>query len=241
MGMAYSPPAKTKDVGPAPKSDRVSIILIVASNALTLAIALVQRWPLVLMLWPFWIQSVVIGYYSVRRILSLERFSTDGFTINDVQPEPTRATQRKTAAFFAMHFGLFHFVYLVFLGVFTLMVPADASPEVLAAKAQEQQNLIYAWATGLIFVFTHGASFRRNRAADERGKPNIGTLMFLPYARVVPMHVMVILALPMNGGAGALLLFGAMKTVADVIMHVVEHRVLGRTPKEEYDARKASA
>ena len=40
--------------------------------------------------------------------------------------------------------------------------------------------------------------------------------MATPYLRVVPMHIMVIV--------GGLLIFGALKTVADVAMHAVEHR-----------------
>jgi hypothetical protein len=60
--------------------------------------------------------------------------------------------------------------------------------------------------------------------ADLRNNPNIGTLMFLPYARIIPMHLTIVLALPLGGGA--LWFFVLLKTAADVIMHKVEHRLL---------------
>ena len=51
-------------------------------------------------------------------------------------------------------------------------------------------------------------------------------MMFLPYLRVVPMHIMII-AGAMVGSAGAgTVFFGLMKTLADVGMHLVEHRIL---------------
>jgi hypothetical protein len=64
--------------------------------------------------------------------------------------------------------------------------------------------------------------------ADLRGTPNIGTLMFVPYIRIIPMHLTIILGVMLEDGLG-LLLFGSLKTVADVAMHKVEHRMLQGT------------
>jgi len=53
--------------------------------------------------------------------------------------------------------------------------------------------------------------------------------MLLPDARILPMHLTIILGGALGGdGAGVLLVFGALKTAADVLMHYVEHRVLQR-------------
>lgn len=47
--------------------------------------------------------------------------------------------------------------------------------------------------------------------------------MFTPYLRIVPMHLTIIFGgLFVHTGAG-LLLFGTLKTAADVAIHVVEH------------------
>lgn len=55
-------------------------------------------------------------------------------------------------------------------------------------------------------------------------------LMLLPYARIVPMHLTIILGSTLAGDSAlALLLFASLKTGADVLMHHVEHRVLRRS------------
>jgi uncharacterized protein DUF6498 len=88
---------------------------LLLSNALAAGMALILRWPLETLLWPYWIQSVIIGWYSRQRVLALKSFSTDGLTMND-QPVPeTVASLRKVAGFFTLHYGFFHAVYLAFL------------------------------------------------------------------------------------------------------------------------------
>lgn len=47
--------------------------------------------------------------------------------------------------------------------------------------------------------------------------------MFYPYARIFPMHLTILL----GATTGVpLLMFLVLKTIADGVMHVVEHRVL---------------
>ena len=88
---------------------------LLLANAATLAAALVLDWPAGWLLWPYWIQSVVIGWFARKRMLGLYRFSTDGFTSND-QPVPENAQgKRSTANFFTLHYGFFHLCYLIFL------------------------------------------------------------------------------------------------------------------------------
>ena len=207
---------------------------ILFGNLCTLAIAWWQEWGMLALLWPFWIQSVVIGYFHYRRIQALRQFSTEGFRINGRAVEPTPQTQRQTALFFALHFGLFHAVYLVFLLAFTgIVVLGQVWPD---EADSEFANLgSFGWLDALIipllggsFWLSHKASFAEHLEGDRSGRPNIGTLLFLPYLRVLPMHVMLILGVLLGGKAWSLLLFGALKIVADIGMHKVEHRLLRR-------------
>jgi hypothetical protein len=199
---------------------------LLLANAATAALALILHWPLDTLLWPFWVQNVIIGWYSRRRILSLTDFSTDGFTMNHQPVPPTPESLRFTARFFTLHYGFFHLGYLAFL---LKRTPAFAWWDWLA--------LIAAAAS---FVASHRASFRQNLEADKRGRPNLGTLMFLPYARIIPMHAMILVGAGyVSDSAAALLLFVALKTGADVLMHHVEHSVLqrGAIPVQSVDAR----
>jgi hypothetical protein len=189
---------------------------IVTANAVTLGLALLLDWPVGTLLWPYWLQSVVIGYYARKRILALTRFSTEGFMINDREVDPTPETKRSTATFFVIHYGFFHFGYAVFL---TVLVP----PKLM--------DLPFIGVALVAFILSHQRSFRENVARDLAGCPNIGTLMFLPYARVVPMHLVIIAGAGFVGGTSRLVLvgFALLKTGADLLMHHVEHRVLARS------------
>jgi hypothetical protein len=212
-----------------PEMDRGSVLMIAATNVLALAVAWWQQWSLLLLLWPYWVQNLVIGWYSGRRILALQRFSLEG--TQGFHGGSDEQIKRNTVRFFAMHYGLFHFVYFVFLMMFTAKGLPHQAPDLVS-----WHDVVWIAFLGLSFVFTHRSSFRRNIESDRRGCPNIGTLMFLPYARVVPMHLMILLGLQL-GFTGAVLLFGVLKTAADVLMHWVEHRVLasarGTAPKLE--------
>ena len=83
----------------------------------------------------------------------------------------------------------------------------------------------------LVFAVNHYFSYVQNRELDRRGKPNIGTMLFLPYARIVPMHLLIVMGATLGGGSRtALTVFIVLKTIADAVMHVVEHRALRRVP-----------
>ena len=77
---------------------------------------------------------------------------------------------------------------------------------------------------------SHAFSLRRNLAADAAGCPSIGILMFMPYARVLPMHLVILRGLAAGeSSASALVVFGTLKTAADALMHVVDHHVMAKT------------
>lgn len=204
---------------------------IVASNLLTLVIATWQDWPLALMLWPYWCQSVVIGWFARKRILALGTFSTEGFRVNGQPAEPTPQTQRSTANFFALHYGFFHLIYFVFLLTMSAMSgePAAAGGGTQVIKPSfariHATDVLLILGLAVSFWFSHRASHREHVAADLRRVPNIGALMFLPYLRVIPMHLTIIFGMAMGDGWGRLL-FGSLKTASDVLMHKVEHRWL---------------
>lgn len=190
-----------------------SVRYLVLANAATAALALLLGWPLATVIWPFWVQSVVIGWYSRRRILSLTYFSTEGFKVNERPVEETPAALKWVANFFTLHYGFFHLGYFfALLKISPVLSPWDRLGLLAAATS---------------FVASHRASFRQNIEADRLGGPNLGVLMFLPYARIIPMHAMILFgASYVASSRTAVLMFLALKTGADVLMHHVEHGVL---------------
>lgn len=197
-----------------------SLRALIASNVATMIIALVEGWSLAPLLFIYWAQSVVIGAFHVRRILNLDEFTTTGLKMNGRPVTPGAEAQRQIAGFFAVHYGFFHLVYMVFV---LTGINSDGG---VASGAW------WALAGGvLVFAVNHYFSYVQNRELDRQGKPNIGTMLFLPYARILPMHLLIVMGATIGGESRtALIIFIVLKTIADAIMHIVEHRALRRVP-----------
>jgi hypothetical protein len=188
-----------------------SVWTLIGANLIALVIALLQGWSLSELMLIYWVQSVIIGISYVSRIASLDKFSTENFRINNRAVEPTASTKRQTAIFFCVHYGFFHVGYLIFIF-------AKAPASMIA-----DLGLVVC---SVAFAVNHLFSYRYHRDLDRQGTPNIGTLMFTPYLRIVPMHLTIVLGASIGGSAG-LLFFGVLKTAADAAMHVIEHRRIG--------------
>lgn len=187
-----------------------STISLLVSNLVVMTIALIQSWDLTTLLIVYWFQTVIIGFFNFFRILALKNFSTENFKINNRPVEPTQSTKFFTAVFFAFHYGFFHFAYLVF--IFSSLLTTRANIDG-----------IYIFSGVVVFGINHFFSFRHNKKIDEQKKQNIGSLMFIPYIRIIPMHIIIIFGTIL--GAGSLLIFLILKTIADMAMHTVKHHV----------------
>jgi hypothetical protein len=208
--------AEGREMAAEARGDR-SVLVLVLANLFALGIAWATGMGLAQMMAVYWVQSVIIGLTNVIRILNLQRFSTEGFSSNGKRVPEDESGKRGTAFFFAFHYGFFHLGYLVFLLTGSKGGGGLGSAAGLALCA-------------LVFALNHGYSMQHNIRRDARGKPNLGTLMFLPYARIVPMHLLIILGASVAATPFHFMLFVALKILADVVMHTVEHHVLAKVP-----------
>lgn len=186
----------------------LSALSLLISNLAAIGFALVQNWDLAVLMWIYWGQSVIIGFSNFARILNLKEFSTKGMYVNGRAVEPTTKTKRNTAFFFLCHYGFFHLIYFLFLIGTAQLAPGDVAPVMLCVA---------------LFLVNHSFSFLYNLKRDLARKPNIGTVMFFPYARIIPLHLTIILGSILAKGMGGMILFLSLKTLADLIMHAVEH------------------
>jgi len=177
------------------------------SNLITIAIALLEHWNLRTVLFIYWGQNIIIGFFNVLRLLSIKDFNIRG---NVAQPFPAWV-RLIPAGFFALHYGFFHFGYFQFIGL------ADA------------RDWKWVWFSLIIFFLHHLYSFRRN-FPKEADAWSFARLMSFPYLRIVPMHIIIIFGgfitiLLRNEFADRLVLifFLLLKTNTDLRMHQAEH------------------
>lgn len=194
-----------------------SAISLLLANLATIAIALWQNWSAGEVIVIYFIQSLAIGFFQFFKLLDLENFSTEGVQINGAYVGPSKNVKYFFTGFFVMHFGIFHLVYLVFLIVYLSIgyVSLAITPLFLLSI--------------LLVVSNHAISYALNRENDKKRNINISKLFFIPYGRILPMHIIIILmGLFASTGGGnnlVLLIFMGLKTIADLITHNAEHKL----------------
>lgn len=191
---------------------------VLLGNVISIYLAITQKWPLGEIMWVYWFQSIIIGATNVWRMAALKKFSTKDLKMND-QPIPeTPEGKWSLIAFFIAHYGIFHFIYAGFL--WGSISPAEIPPV----------HVTTLMLSVISFILAHTYSLRRNIEDDlKEPTPNIGTLMMFPYFRIFPMHFTILFGGILAGGTFeiyAVLFFMGLKTLADVGMHVAEHKIL---------------
>ena len=197
-----------------------STLSLIVSNVLVIVFAAADRIPALEVLWIYWFQSVIIGIFHFVEIGSLKAFSTDGLR-KDGQPIPaTRGVRNTTALFFLVHYGFFHVIYAAFLGGFSALSGRGFGG--IGSKP-----MFYSAA---IFFLRYLVDFLWSKRAAPAETPNLGRLMLVPYARIIPMHLTIILGgFLMTAGRGfsgtadivIMVIFMLIKTVVDLITETV--------------------
>lgn len=185
----------------------LSLWALLASNLIVIAWALKEGWSVEIIMWIYLSQSIFIGIFWFFKILTLKEFTTKGFYSGGQKVKTTKKARNEVAVFFLVHYGLFHIVYLLTLVKETKSVPIF-------------QILVLA---GIFFLY-QCFSFFYSKKWEAKEKPNIGTMMLFPYARIIPMHLTMCIALSEWGQQQTLALFLSLKLLADIIMHMVERR-----------------
>ncbi len=151
--------------------------------------------------WIYWLQSILIGFFTFIELLKVENPDEKSMKMND-QPV-TKKNMGCAAFFFLFHFGFFHLVYAIFLLTG------------FSAGANAKIVLI----TGAIFLVESTLDLIRRRSSKKEGeKENIGKMFFVPYMRIIPMHLMILV--PPLLGFGTSVIFLILKMLADIGMYI---------------------
>jgi hypothetical protein len=211
--------AERRDLAAEARAD-ASVYALVAANVFSAGVAIYYDMPVRMLAILYWLQSMFICLSYFVRILCLDRYTVYRGE-EDFTREPGKAGANVGPAFqFLGGFVLLHLFYLVFLW----------NPH-----GGLRMGMLAFGACVLSFALTHLYSLLHNLPLDRKAAPNLNAMLFIPLARIVPMHIIVItgMAVAIDGGFQAMygmVLLTLFKTAADVVMHVVEHHELRRDP-----------
>ncbi len=152
----------------------------------------------------------------------MQNYTAKSWDVNSKPIKGFSAIKIGMAGFFAVHYGMFHLVYLIFILTFAVIPFASGS----AAGIDFLSVLI----TGAIFFANHLFSFLYNYKREINYSNTVTGLsktMFAPYAGIVPMHLTIIFGfgfvMIFPHSIFPVLLFMVLKTGADLAMHKNKH------------------
>jgi len=168
---------------------------IIAANILAIILAIALGWDFSTIIWMYWFESVIIGFYTFLGLFFKALLSG-------------KEIRKKLgiAFFFPVHYGGFHLGYLVFLA---FLVPPTEFGAILLGS--------------VVFLLSHGFSFIRSLGEKFdpekefmmpylRIVPMHLTILFGGILMAVGVHVLV------------MVFFMGLKTAADVVAHQVKHK-----------------
>ncbi|HWB28040.1 MAG TPA: DUF6498-containing protein [Chitinophagaceae bacterium] len=149
----------------------------------------------------FYMQSVLIGVFNVLDIVTVSRVYGNTGVGN--------LSKGCTGLFFMVHYGLFHLVYLFFL------------PSLVNFK-----NIQWHFVLLMFYILTASCliNFIQDKIRNRHEAMNIGAMFFLPYARVIPIHLTILAPKFLNVSTPVVFLI--LKTFADIITYVVYRRAV---------------
>jgi uncharacterized protein DUF6498 len=221
-------------------SSPAAIALLIIVNLIPLAGALFWGWDVFTLLILYWLENGIVGVFNVLK-MALAQGPLD---TRAGAPEIVNRVSRLTLIpFFIVHYGIFWVVH----GVFVLSLPMFIGVGGLAAGtppispdgsfigfdegvAGPRLDLV-AWGA-IALAISHGVSFLFNYVGRrEYRTARLGLLMFAPYARLVALHLTILvggmLSIALGSPVGSMIVLVAIKIAIDLALHIREHRRAG--------------
>lgn len=194
------------------RSLRSSALALVAANLVPVYGVLALGWKVAPIMVFFWAENLVVGLFNVLKIARAQgSVAGSGTTING--KPVTQDSRRAMILFFIVHYGLFTLGHGAFVAV--LFRPAAVLRELGLAL--------------LFLAASHGVSYRRNFIGrGEYRQASFVSLFWQPYARIIVMHLVILVGGALAQAAGsplpALLLLVGLKTLIDLGAHWLERK-----------------
>lgn len=208
----------------------VSAIALIAANLVPLWGVVFSGWNVFTIMVLYWLESAVIGFFTVQKMrkaegetlgaLSTVHIELNGQRIQHLHQQP-KSGKFFLLPFFMMHYGGFMFVHLIFVIVMFGVLPAVQSQE----KVFDLFGIFLGTAS---LIVSHWISYQSNYIGKGEYKvTSAGQLFLSPYARIIVMHLTIILgglfAQSTGQSVAALALMIFLKTLVDLGSHLFEH------------------
>ncbi|TSC82598.1 MAG: hypothetical protein G01um101420_265 [Parcubacteria group bacterium Gr01-1014_20] len=212
-----------------------SATALIIANFVPLVGVIFFGWSLFLILFLYWAESAVIGFFNVLKMLTAantlkpNQEDSAGIMLKNARRIPLFLLKTFLIGFFIFHYGVFMLVHLSFI----IVLFSPWSPfAVLSSQATGFEvtlpNLIFQILYPILFLFvSHGISYYVNfRKRGEYLIANLPTLFGEPYARIILMHLVIILSgfaiTFVGGGMIPLMTMVILKTIFDLKAHAKE-------------------
>jgi hypothetical protein len=193
-----------------------SVLILLVANVFPIAGVVFWGWDVFLLLVLFWMENLIIGFYTAVKLLLVSGNNASW------------STKASTTLFFCFHYGLFTLVHGAFVFVvFGGDILNESSSVEVASIWQKTISHQLGWG-GLALFISHGVSFFNNYVgAGEYKQSSLNDVMQQPYGRVVILHLTIIfggfLVTLIGSPVAGLVLLVIFKTVMDVRAHLLQH------------------
>lgn len=163
----------------------------------------------------FWFQSFVIGIITFITIIKTDSSLVKNLTLKGGGELTGNTAKVSVAMFFFFHYGIFQFVHLIFIFVsFGYTLRSESFPVIVSAATA--------------FLFSHVISFVRKKMFVEKNnklhkKINLISITNAPYARIIPMHaVLIIGGMYFSDNLNIFIFFIFLKIIIDLGAHFLK-------------------
>lgn len=193
------------------QQDLTSLVFLVLSNLIPLWGVLFYEWSLLTVMFLFWLESGVVGFYALLKMFKV---------MGPLAVFP--------GAFLTFHFGGFMTGHLIF--ILSIFGSSEIGKEILPSFETIMSLLMIVWVPAIGIFVSHGVSFFQNFIGKKEYKIfNVRKLMFMPYQRIIIMHLAIIfggfLVSVFGNPVLGLVLLIIIKVAVDIFSHTMEHRV----------------
>lgn len=226
---------------------RASAWALIAANSLPLFGVLFFSWDTFSIVFLYWLENVIIGCVNVLKMITCRpdpnaidwsQFNTNDQFQSELEKLKKNGTLEKAlmvnhasklfmVPFFMVHYGLFCFVHGAFIFVIFGREAGGFGPFGGFDNLMDVFSREHLWLAALALAASHLWSFFVNYLGHgEYRRTAVPLLMFQPYARIVVLHMAILLgaffAFTLGSNAVVLIVLIIGKTMLDLSLHLRE-------------------